>query len=137
MKRKDKRQNLGRVILPTSHPNKPEQHEIDIAWILARHFQCTVEFLIPVDDYKRKTADIVMFGVEWEMKSPTGESKSTIGAQFRRASRQSGSIVLDSRRTKLKYEDIEKQVIIEAKQRTSIKRVILIDKLGKVVEIKK
>jgi hypothetical protein len=32
-----------------------------------------------VDDYKRKTPDIVMQGIEWEMKSPSGKSKNTIG----------------------------------------------------------
>ena len=136
-KSKDKQQNLGKVIIPTNHPNQPEPHERDIAWILAHHFQCTVEFLIPVDDYKRKTADIVMLGVEWEIKSPSGASKSTIGNQFRNASRQSKHVILDARRTKLEYERVEKLVLIEVKKRTALKKVILIDKFSKVIEIKK
>ena len=129
--------NSCQVIIPISHPNPPEPHEVDVAMILARHYQCTVEFLIPVDDYKRKTADIVMLGVAWEIKSPLGASKSTIGNQFQFATKQSRSIILDTRRTKLAYDDIVKKVLFEINKRSSIKRVVLIDKSGVVVEIKK
>ena len=136
-KKKDKIQNPGEVIVPVNHPRRPEQHELDAAYTLAHHYQTTVKFLVPIGDYKRKSPDILMRGVIWELKSPKGDSKTTIGTQFRRGSMQAKNIVLDSRRTKLKYEIIEKQAIIEAKQRTNLNRVILIDKFGKVVEIKK
>ena len=136
-KKKSKELNPGQVIIPASHPNPPEPHEIDAAWILARHFRCTVEFLMPVDDYMRKTADIIMHGVEWEIKSPIGDSKSTIGNQFRTASKQSGNIVIDTRRCALEYDKIEKAVLLELKKRPTIKRVILIKAFEKVVEIKK
>ena len=86
MKEKVKQLNLGQVIIPASHPNPPEPHEVSAAIVLARHYQTTVEFLMPIDDYRRKTADIAMLGLEWEIKSPTGSSKYTIQKQFRRAS---------------------------------------------------
>ena len=78
-----------------------------------------------------------MLGVEWEIKCPSGKSKSTISGQFQRASKQSKNIVIDTRRTKLQYEEIEKRVLNEIKKRTTIKKVILIDKLEKVIEIQK
>ena len=134
-KKKRKQINPGQVIIPVNHPNPPEQHEIDAAIVLARHYRCNVEFLIPLDDYKRKTADIIMFGVEWEMKSPTGKSKYTIQDQFKRASKQAKNIVIDSRRTKLKDDFIEKSIKIIFNKRHSIKRVILINKKQKVLEI--
>jgi len=81
-KKKRKQINPGLVTIPVGHPSPPEPHEVDAAMILARHYKCAVEFLAPVDDYKRKTADIVMLGVLWEIKSPIGASKSTIGNQF-------------------------------------------------------
>jgi len=121
--------------MPVGNPSPPEPHEIDAAWILARHFQCTVEFLTPIDDYKRKTADIVMLGVAWEMKCPMGASKSTIRNQFRRASRQSKCIIIDTRRTTLEYSSIEKEMLFQIKERPYIRKVILINKFGKVVEI--
>ena len=132
-KKKSKRENTSNVVIPNNHPNPPEPHEIDIAMILSRHYQTTVEFMVPVDDYKRKSADIIMLGVEWEIKSPTGTSKSTISGQFQRASKQSRHIIIDSRRTKLKFPEIEKRVIIEVTKRTSIGKVILIDKNKKVI----
>jgi len=134
-KKKSTKLNLGQVNIPIGHPNPPEPHEVDVAMILARHYRTTVEFIVPLDDYMRKSADIKMLGVAWEVKSPKGASKSTIGTQFRRASLQAKNIVLDTRRTKLEYSKIEKQVIIEAKQRTTLNKVILINKSGQVIEI--
>jgi len=129
--------NLGQVIIPAGHPNPPEPHEVEAAYILARHYQETVEFLIPVDDYKRKSADIVMLGVEWEIKCPHGASKSTIGNQFRFASKQSKNIVIDTRRTRLEYESVENRVLFEIKKCTAIRKVIIIDKSERVIEIQK
>ena len=139
-KKKRQKANPGRVILPVNHPNPPEQHEVDAATVLACHYQSTVEFLIPVDDYKRKTADIMLLGVEWELKCPIGDSKATIENVFRRASKQAHNIIVDTRRTKLEYETIEKKILFELNTRPSMKKVnkvILIGKSGNVVEIKK
>ena len=139
MFKKKPKQNRGQVIIPENHPNPPLPHEVNIASVLAEHYQTIVQFIIPVDDYKRKSADIFMLGAEWELKCPTGTSKSTISAQFRRASRQSNNIVLDTRRTKLEFDFIEKKVLFEMKERPSMKkvnRIILIDKFEIVIEIK-
>ena len=136
-KKKDKQLNLGQVIIPGNHPNPPMPHEVDVALILARHYKTTIEFIVPVDDYKRKSADIVMLGVEWEIKCPSGTSKSTISGQFQRASKQSKNIVIDTRLTKLRFEEIEKRVFNEIKKRTNIKKVVLIDKYEKIIEIQK
>jgi len=127
--------NPGQIIIPAGHPNPPEQHEIDTAEILALHYRTTVEFLKPIDDYKRPTADIRMLDVEWELKCPKGASKSTIQNQFERGSKQAKNIIIDSRRTNLKYEDVEKRVLQELKNRPYMKKAIIIDKSKKVVEI--
>jgi len=138
-KKKQKQQNIGQVVIPGNHPNPPLQHEVDTAMLLARHYNTVVEFLIPIDDYKRKTADIAMLGVEWELKCPTGTSKATIENQFRRASKQAKNIIIDTRRTILEYENIEKSVHFVMKRRPSMKKVnkiILIDKFENVIAIK-
>jgi len=138
MTKKTKMQkNVGKVILPTKHPNPPEQHEIDISYVLAEYYNCDVEFLLPIDDFKRSTADIVMLDVRWELKCPTGASQSTIQNQFRRAKKQAKNIIIDTRRTKLPYETIEKRVRVEIKNHPKMKRIILIDKFEKVIEIQK
>jgi len=133
-RKKSKQFNTGKVIIPVGHPNPPAPHEEDVAKILAHHYETTVEFIMPIDDYKRKTADIMMNGVAWEIKSPKGNSKSTIGTQFSRASKQANNIVLDTRHTKLKYERIETSVKLEMKKRHTIRKVILINKTKKIVE---
>jgi hypothetical protein len=134
-KKKDKTINLGQVIIPTGHPNPPEPHEIEAAWILARHFSCTVEFLIPLDDYKRKTPDFTMDKTEWEIKSPKGDSKSTVHHQMGRASKQSKYIVFDGRRTTLADEILITRIRSELKERRSIRRLLFITKFSEVLEI--
>ena len=134
-KKKIKQLNPGKVVIPVGHPNPPESHELDAALLLSQHYQTTVEFIVPVDDYKRKTADIFMLDVEWEIKTPKGDSKSTIHKQFRRASKQSKNVVIDTRYTKMDYEKIEASVLLEIKKRQSIRKVILIDKTKKIIEI--
>ena len=132
-----KKKNRGQVIIPENHPNPPLPHEVNMASVLAQHFKTVVEFLVPIDDYKRKSADIKMLGVEWELKCPMGASKSTIENQFRRASKQSRNIIIDTRRTKLDYQTIESRVLFELKKHPSVKRVILIDNFEKIIEIQK
>ena len=133
-RKKSKQFNTGKVIIPVGHPNPPAPHEEDVAKILAHHYETTDEFIMPIDDCKRKTPDILMNGATWEIKSPIGKSKSTIGTQFSRASKQANNIVLDTRHTKLKYERIETSVKLEMKKRHTIKKVILINKTKKIVE---
>ena len=136
-KKNRKKEFTGQVVIPLGHPSPPEPHEVDAALILARHYKTTVEFIVPVDDYRRKTADINMLGVQWEIKSPTGKSRYTIQEQFKRASHQAKRIIIDSRRTKLTDESIEKSIRFEQAKRPAIQRVIFINKSEKVIEIQR
>jgi hypothetical protein len=125
------------VIISDNHPNPPEDHEVEAAWILARHFNAVVEFLIPIGGYKTKTHDIVIEGLIWEMKAPKGDSKTTVGNQFKRSSKQRARhIVFDARRTCLKDEEIKVKIRYEMRRRKSVKRVLFISKSRSVVEIK-
>ena len=46
----------SRVYIPKDHPNPPpEVREVEVAQILAEHYQTIVEFLLPIDGYKVKT----------------------------------------------------------------------------------
>jgi len=136
-KKKKKDNNPGQVIFPVNNPNPPEEHEKDVAFILAAHYKSTVEFIKAIDDYKRKSADIKLLGVIWEIKSPKGSSKVTIKNNFQRASKQARNIIIDSRRTKMSYESVEKAVLFEISKRLYLNRVIIIDKSKNIVEIKK
>jgi hypothetical protein len=124
------------VIIPDSIKPKPEDHELAVAWILAKHYICIVEFLQPVAGYKTKTPDIVMNGIMWEIKSPTGNSKkSTVEYQFK-GLKQSRNLVLDGRRTKLSDTFIKAQTQQEIARHTRVGRIILIAKSGAVIELR-
>jgi hypothetical protein len=134
-----RKKSKAQVIIPPNHPNPPESHEVDAAWILARHYDCVVSFIIPINDYGRPSPDILMNGILVEMKSPTGNSlKHTIKEQFDRATEQHVAILMiDSRRTKLKDEYIVGKIKRELQYRRRIKKVILITKFAEVIEFEK
>jgi len=123
------------VVLPADAPMLPEQHEIEAAWILARHFSTVVEFLRPVRGFEIKTADLVMNGVIWELKTPTGGSRTTVSNQFKRASKQSSHVVFDARRIHLSEEEALHQIHREMKKRKAIKSVLFIGKDGGIIDV--
>jgi len=123
------------VILPVGSPTPPEPHEVEIAWILARHFNTVVEFLRPVEGYKVKTANLVMSGLIWEVKSPTGKGRTTVANQFKRALKQSSHVVFDARRVQLDEDEVLRQVRRERQSRKAIKAVLLITKSGIVMDV--
>ena len=128
---KDKAQ----VIMPADLPNLPEQHEIEVAWILARHYQQVIEFLKPVNDYMRKTADFIMNGAVWEIKSPMGKSKRNVERQIKRALTQSQNIIFDGRRTAIPDEVLLNRINYVASQRTKIRKLVFIGKNKIVLEL--
>lgn len=60
-----------------------------------------IELLKPSLTKYVKTGDFVMLGLAWEMKSPVGNSKSTMEHVFQKAAHQAPNIVIDLRRTKI------------------------------------
>ena len=126
---------VGRVIIPIGMKPQPADHEKGVAKILADHYGCDIIFLEPRKGYKMKTPDIVMVGKEWEIKSPTGSSPQSIEQQFRKAKRQSRSIIIDTSRSHLDDKTMLQKVISEVRRRRRIKQVILVDKKDKVLEI--
>lgn len=115
-----------------------EDHEIATAQLLAKYFKCDVFFLAPRNSYKVKTPDIEVAGRLWELKSPTGQShKNTIRDQLRRGSGQSRNIVIDTSRTQIADDVIERQLhryIVNRKG--SIENLLMIDKRQAIRVIK-
>lgn len=87
-----------KVIVKTSLKDRPEDHELSAALILAAYFKTDVVFLRPES---RKTPDIDVSGMRWEVKSPKGDGKKTIDNNLRTARKQSHNVLLDLRRTKM------------------------------------
>lgn len=101
----------------------PWPHELRVARILslAGH---SVEFL-PTAGVK--TADILLDGIEFEIKSPRTSSTNTLEHLLKRALKQSPNIIIDTARIKnLRDHNILHFLITQAKTRKQIKRLIMI-----------
>lgn len=93
--------------------------------------------LIPPDKGKgKKRPDFVMDGIEWEMKSPESSGARTIEHAVRGALRQSENIIIDLRRSKLDEERALAQIRFHTNKRTNIKRLVVITKKGKRLDLK-
>lgn len=112
--------------------------------ILQPHELATIEFLVAIGKtvkivpttFRRKTADIIMDGILWEMKSPQSAGKYTIEHAFQAASKQSENLLLDLRRCKIVEQKAMAKIEREASRRTKLKRVLIITKGGRLLDIK-
>ena len=114
----------------------PEKHEFDVA----RYFANTgkdIKFIQPSQIPNTHTPDIIMDGLEWEIKSPQGNSKRTIETNFRHAVKQSRYIIFDLRRIKVSEKQCLKQLEKEFNARPYVKRLLIIKKNGELHEITK
>ena len=128
-------ESKAQVIIPSNIKPPPEEHEVSAAWILARYYNCTITFLPKLEGYKLKSADFSMQGLLWELKSPIGNSKTTISNNLINAKQQSPNIIFDARRTKLADTKIEKELVKMLAAKKSISKLILITKDEKVLAI--
>ena len=113
-----------------------EPHE-DSTILYLTQFGLNIELVKPANTYKTKSADVFMLGAIWEIKSPTTSNKATIKADFRKAKSQSNRIIFDLRRVKKNANDVEKQIIKIFQGRGRVRRLIIIEKDGKVLDYSK
>lgn len=122
------------MIMP--HGLRPEAHELETADIFTGLGK-NVEFLYPIDADRVKTPDVIIDGITWEMKSPTGSGRWTIDNQFKRAKRQSKHLIIDMRRMKIAEEVAVKEIERIFSTKRTVKRVMLVTKSGAVIDFTK
>ncbi len=121
------------VIVKTDVKDRPKDHEMSAALILASHyFKTDIVFLRP---QANRTPDIEVNGVRWEIKSPMGNGKKTIDNNFRMARKQSRNIVIDLRRIKMHQSKANARIRFFLSTPHRFKRVIVIAKDQKIVDI--
>ncbi len=86
-----------------------EPHEALAADVLAMN-GFNVLFIKPRNTYKTKTPDIVMSGLEWEIKSPTSSDRNTIRNILHKATKQSNNLIIDTIRTNMQDDEVVKCV---------------------------
>ena len=122
------------VVIPAGITPFPEQFEITAANLLSKFFKADVEF---VKRSGHKTPDFRINHIYWELKSPTGSGRHNIQHQLQSASLQSPNIIFDSRRSRIHQSKINHELTHQFKIIKRAKRLILITKSGKIVEITK
>lgn len=112
----------------------PEKHEFDVAKYFASMGK-DIKFLKPSQIPNTHTPDILMDGLEWEIKSPIGNSKRTIETNFRQAVKQFRYIIFDLRRIKVPEKQCMVQLEKELSARPYVRRLLIIKKNGELREL--
>jgi hypothetical protein len=111
------------------------EHEIKAVKVLLQHGY-SVRFLPKDQRPNVKTADLLLNGVPFELKSPRSDKLSAIERNLKRASHQSENIIIDSRRMKgVKDDNIKRYLIIKLKTQRTIKKLLFITKKGRLLDI--
>ena len=128
---KSKIDQVGKIIIPSN--TNPWPHEMRVARILA-NVGYIVEF-IPKSSIK--TADILLDGVEFEIKSPRTSKANSLEHLIKKALMQSSNIIFDSSRIRNCNEDkMHVFLLRQAKTRKVLKSMIFVTKQGAIIDIK-
>ncbi len=110
-------------------------HELKTARVLAGVGH-RVEFLPATNKHSAKSPDILMNGIKWEIKSPKTDKLSALERNLKRASRQSGHIIIDTRRMKKIHDStVQRFLVQKLKQQKTIKQILLINRKHQVIDI--
>lgn len=129
MLRRSKDKKVG-IFIPMGR--KPWPHEMHAAEVLATagHY---VEFL---SEGHIHSADILLDGVEYEIKSPESSRAITIERAIKKALRQSNNLIIDMSRMKgVKENRVQAILVAQARSRKQIKKMLFITRQGKVIDI--
>ncbi|MDR2771963.1 MAG: hypothetical protein LBB93_00660 [Elusimicrobiota bacterium] len=124
----------GKTIIPFG--SLPEPHELKTANFFNK-LGYDVEFLVPVDQPNRKTPDIRMRGLNWEIKAPIGNGKHNIQHSFKDALRQSRNIIFDMRRSSMNENKSNRQIKNLFDNSKIAKRVLVITQSLKQLDLER
>ena len=121
------------VIIQTDFRNRPKEHELSAAVLIADYFEADVFFLRPSC---QKTPDLCIRDVKWELKSPLGDGKNTIKNNLHTARKQSINVIIDLRRMKMHQTKAISNIKHYFKDhRSKIRHLIIITKTEEVLEL--
>lgn len=110
-------------------------HELKTAEALAAAGY-SVEFIPRSNNRYDKSADVLMDGIIWEMKSPKSDKLHMVEQNLRRALKQSSNVIFDSRRMKgLPDHAIERELRKWGKELKSLKRLLFVNRHAQVIDI--
>lgn len=125
------RKPKGSIIIPAGL--NIWKHELKTAQVLANKGY-VVEFVAVSTKQRIKSADVVIRGVLYEIKSPKTDKLSAIERNLKRATKQSSNIIIDSRRmSKLQDRTIQKFLVQKLKQQKTIKSILFVNRKQEVM----
>ena len=120
----------GKVVVPANA--NPWPHELRVAKILALAGYA-VEF---IPETNTKTADILLDGIEFEIKSPKSANANSLEHILKKAVKQSCNIIIDTSRMKNVRDDNTSRFLInQVRIRRQINNLIMITKQGQIIDI--
>lgn len=124
----------GNITAPSSL--NIQSHEMDTARAIADAGH-DVTFVHRSWGNRVTSADVVIDGVVWEMKSPQASDRKAIERNLRKACKQSTSIILDSQRMKgASDQEIEKRLRGICPHIKAIRRLRFINRERRIIDIK-
>ena len=120
----------GKVIVPANANPWPHEQRVAKILALAGH---AVEF---IPESNTKTADILLDGVEFEIKSPKSANANSLEHILKKAVNQSCNIIIDTSRMKNIRDDNTRRFLVnQARLRKQIKKLIMITKQGQIIDV--
>lgn len=114
----------------------PEKAEFETAKFFAELGK-DITFIRPSSIPNQHRPDILMDGVEWEIKCPEGNSTRTIENNIRKALKQSHYIIVDLRHIKMSEKHCLSQLVIQFQKRPQIRKLYIIKKTGELIKLPK
>ena len=120
----------GKVIVPANANPWPHEQRVAKILALAGH---AVEF---IPESNTKTADILLDGVEFEIKSPKSANANSLEHILKKAVKQSCNIIIDTSRMKnIRDDNTWRFLVNQSRLRKQIKKLIMITKQGQIIDV--
>ena len=114
----------------------PEQAEFETAKYFAALGK-DITFIRPSAIPNQHRPDILMDGVEWEIKCPVGDSKRTIENNMRKAIKQSHNVIFDLRHMRISDSQCVSQIEQQFNIRSQLRRLFIIRRNGELLSYSK
>lgn len=128
--KKVSKNRIGRI---SKNGVKPEPNEDNTFNYLAL-YGFDIELIKPTRTKKVKNPDVLIMGAVWEAKTPISSNKNTIKNRFREAADQASKVIFDLRNIRNGADEAEKQIIELFKGNGKVRRMIVIEKSGKLLD---
>ena len=123
---------VGKIDISTLN-TPPDKNEFESAKYFANKGK-DIKFIRPSSIPNQHRPDILMDGLEWEMKAPTGSGRRNIEYNFRKAVAQSKNIIFDLRHIKIPEQQCISQLEKEFTKRPYLNKLYIIKKNGELLQ---